>query len=178
MNAHFATRPFGSGKMQSGFSLIELMIVIGIIGILATLATPRLRTFQARARQAETKTGLNQVFALQTIFHDDPVNGGLYAAGAAVIPLTVGWLPAVVPTVDTCLQANPLGFRINDCAQTRYIYSVDISAAPATGFVARAVEFNQRVSGVAACAFNDTETIDQNSVRTHPNATNSVTLCM
>lgn len=43
---------------QSGFSLIELMIALAIIGILATIAIPRFLVYRERAQQAEVKTNL------------------------------------------------------------------------------------------------------------------------
>jgi type IV pilus assembly protein PilA len=55
-------------KGQQGFTLIELMIVVAIIGILAAIAIPNFLTYQAKARQSEAKIGLGGIFTTATSY--------------------------------------------------------------------------------------------------------------
>jgi prepilin-type N-terminal cleavage/methylation domain-containing protein len=56
---------------QGGFTLIELMIVVGIIGILVSVAAPMYSRYQRKARQAEAKLALGSIYSLQRSFHSE-----------------------------------------------------------------------------------------------------------
>ena len=51
--------------VKKGFTLVELMIVVAIIGNLAAIAIPNFIRFQARSKQSEAKTNLKAIFTGQ-----------------------------------------------------------------------------------------------------------------
>ena len=73
-------------KNSKGFTLIELMIVVAIVGILAAIAIPNFLTYQARSRQSEARVNLGAIFTS----HVSTQN----AAGFYVDNYTfIGWAP-------------------------------------------------------------------------------------
>ena len=58
-------------RSRRGFTLIELMIVVVIISILATLAIPRFMAANTRAKQSEAKQILKQVYSMQQAYFQE-----------------------------------------------------------------------------------------------------------
>ena len=78
-------------KNQKGFTLIELMIVVVIIGILAAIAIPNFIAMQNRAKEGSTKANMH---TLQLAAEDYGVTyDGVYATAVAGATLIEGRLP-------------------------------------------------------------------------------------
>lgn len=74
-------------KKQEGFTLLELLIVIVIIGILAVLIIPNLVSGPQRARDSQRKSDLRNIkTALETYYNDN--NSYPTAGGASCTPST------------------------------------------------------------------------------------------
>jgi type IV pilus assembly protein PilA len=58
-------------QSNKGFTLVELMVVVAIIGILSAIAVPNFKKYQARAKTSEAKMQLSALYSAQQSFNAD-----------------------------------------------------------------------------------------------------------
>jgi type IV pilus assembly protein PilA len=58
-------------QRESGFTLVELMIVVAIIGLLSAVAIPNFKKYQARAKVSEAKLQLASIYTAEASFFSD-----------------------------------------------------------------------------------------------------------
>jgi type IV pilus assembly protein PilA len=58
-------------KRQDGFTLVELMVVVAIIGLLSAVAIPNFKKYQAKSKTTEAKLQLSALYTAETAFFSD-----------------------------------------------------------------------------------------------------------
>ena len=64
-------RLIASLKRQDGFTLVELMVVVAIIGLLSAVAVPNFKKYQAKAKVSEAKLQLSALYTAESAFFSD-----------------------------------------------------------------------------------------------------------
>jgi len=132
-------------RKQEGFTLIELMIVVAIIGILAAIAIPNFVAYQAKSKQSEAKVSLGAIFTSAMAFSAEQTQP-TYAPTTAQGIGAIGWVPSGTPRYSYWYDVGP-GAQTAFTGGSTVTTPCDVSTAPsgtsaaassATGFTASA----------------------------------------
>lgn len=111
-------------RTRRGFTLIELMIVVAIVGILAAIAIPNYLNYQAKSQQAEAKANLGAIFTDMMAYAGENLGTGDSSG------------------FDGAMLSN-IGFAIAGTPR----YSYEITAADSIQFLATANGRTGRIQG-------------------------------
>lgn len=118
---------------MKGFTLIELMIVVAIIGILAAIAIPNFLNYQCKAKQSEARSNLAALAVAQEAYFAE---NSTYASTTGL-----------------------LGFVVKGTA----IYTLSIDSADASSFTATATKANMNKGKTDTWIVSDVKSVSNTS---------------
>lgn len=121
-------------QLQRGFTVVELLIVIVVIGILAALVLNSFAGVQAKARDTQRKTDVNAIATQLEACYNDRCNGAYPTLAALQQDSTGGWVETNLKGLDKGALRDSTNALIQSGAVSATAqYQYDVSGATCSG---------------------------------------------
>lgn len=131
-------------SVQAGFTLIELMIVIAIVGILAAVALPAYQDYTIRAKMSEPlallgegKTNVSEYYIANGEFPDDSGEAGIRTEIDTDIVASMGYTGSAAAGGQIWVRVKPIGGDIVAGSADRFELSVANTNGGSVAWVCR-----------------------------------------
>jgi type IV pilus assembly protein PilA len=121
-------------RNRKGFTLVELMIVVAIIGILAAIAIPNFLQFRLKAKTSEAKSNLGAIRSTEVAYFAE---WNFWVGNQAETPRAQANLDGAKAAWDTTTRFTIIGFAPEGAVF--YSYSLDGNDFDTTAFTAHAL---------------------------------------
>ena len=144
-------------KKSQGFTIVELLIVIVVIGILAALVLNSFNGVQARARDTERRTDINAIATQLEVYYNDKSG---YPTPTDLAD--TAWQTANLKGADAAAFVDPKGVMVNGTGSS-YAYNNDNGTASTSGCVSPTADDGTANTGTACEHFSVTATMEKQS---------------